>query len=89
MRGPSRDVIMISVPDTPPGLSYSFDGRSPDLRVKALPIPSRARLLSGDHRGRSPLTVAGAVTVLAPLGCSSPYSLFIPYAFSAHRNHRI
>lgn len=44
--------------------------------------------LSGDHRGHSPLTVAGAVTVLARFGSSSPYSLFIPYAFSAQGNHQ-
>ena len=53
-------------------------------RVDARPI-LHEQLLSGDHRGRSPLTVAGAVTGLARFGSSSPYSLFIPDAFSAFR----
>jgi len=53
-------------------------------RVAARPILPE-QLLSGDHRGRSPLTVAGAVTDLARFGSSSPYSLFIPDAFSAFR----
>ena len=38
MRGFNRDVIMISIPDTPPGLSCSANGRSPDSRVAACPI---------------------------------------------------
>lgn len=50
-------------------------------------FPSLCRL-SGIHRGHSPLTVAGAVTGLAPFGYSSPYSLFIPNAFSAVENHQ-
>jgi hypothetical protein len=48
-------------------------GRSPDLRVDGLKAPSQ--FPSGINFKTSPLTVAGAVTVLAPFGSSSPYSL--------------
>lgn len=90
--GFARVPIIVASPDTPPGWfraaqCSAIDGRSPDLRVVACPIlPELA--LSGDLRGHSPLTVAGAVTDLARFGSSSPYSLFIPHAFSAHENHR-
>lgn len=36
----------------------------------------------------SPLTVAGAVTELAPIGSSSPCSLFIPHGLWRNGNHR-
>jgi hypothetical protein len=56
-----------------------FDGRSPDSRVVACPaFPAcrkpRARPVA--LGGRSPLTVAGAVTELAAFAYTTPYSLF-------------
>jgi hypothetical protein len=56
----------------------AVDGRSPDLRINVLPNLPKPDGLSGIHRGHSPLTVAGAVTGLAPFGSASPYSLFHP-----------
>ena len=59
-----------------PGLGELLDGRSPDSRVEALlrlPTPRGSGLL----QQCSPLTVAGAVTDLAPFGYTTPYSLFI------------
>lgn len=51
-------------------------GRSPGLRVKALSgLPSH-QMASGMCRRRSPLTVAGAATVLIPDGYVAPCSLF-------------
>jgi hypothetical protein len=51
-------------------------GRSPDSRVEALPrLPTPWG--SGLLQQCSPLTVAGAVTDLAPIGYTTPYSLFI------------
>jgi hypothetical protein len=59
-------------------------GRSPDLRVDGLKAPSQ--FPSGINFKTSPLTVAGAVTVLAPFGSSSPYSLLGPsHIVSGHR----
>ena len=64
------------------------DGRSPGLRVKAW---SALSVLSNQwHFGRrSPLTVAGAATVSAPVGSSSPYSLFIRLPDWVGRNRRV
>jgi hypothetical protein len=62
---------------TPSGSNFNCDGRSPGLRVLALPcLPGLAA--SGIIRRRSPLTVAGAATVSVPYGYASPCSLFIP-----------
>lgn len=38
---------------------------------------------------RSPLTVAGAVTVLAPYGYTSPYSLLLPWRLCTHGTDRV
>ena len=54
-------------------------GRSPDLRVDGDKAPSQ--FPSGNNFNTSPLTVAGAVTVSAPFGSSSPYSLLGPMVF--------
>ncbi len=62
-------------PGHPARISFGCDGRSPDSRVKAPPILP-GPLPSGVSRGRSPLTVAGAVTDLAPAGDTAPCSLF-------------
>ena len=55
---------------------YAGDGRSPDSRVDASPNLPR-RMPSGLCRGRSPPTVAGAVTELMLFGSSAPCSHFI------------
>lgn len=74
---------------TPPEFKLS-DGRSPDLRVFAsqhLPGTQAKGHTQWFSLTSSPLTVAGAVTDLAPDGYTAPCSLFIRLAVRRRRNH--
>jgi len=63
----------------PAQVSPYSDGRSPDSRVEAFSILP-GKIPVDIKWSRSPLTVAGAVTGLAPDGYTSPYSLLFPLA---------
>jgi len=65
-----------SFQDAPSRLGWIHDGRSPDLRVLAAPSFPALRPVGAWRR--YPLTVAGAVTDSAPVGYTSPCSLFHP-----------
>lgn len=66
--------------DTPPS-GFGFDGRSPDLRVGAIPGLPGPSLDQWRDWGRSPLTVAGAVAALG----LSPHR--IPFSFRRAASH--
>ncbi len=68
-----------TLPGTPRPVAVVNDGRSPGSRVEGLAgLPGP--WTSGMDDKPSPLTVAGAATVSAPFGSSSPCSLLIPPA---------
>jgi hypothetical protein len=57
-------------------------------RGSQLPRTFPDMVSSGSFRGRSPLTVAGAVTDLAPFGYTAPCSLFISSALGVREPSR-
>ncbi len=69
--------VLTSCPDTPPEFRFCFDGRSPDLRVIALPTFPAFRPVVFWHR--SPLTVAGAVAALVRSGIAGLNRTVFPF----------